>query len=241
MKFLNTRTILTICILLSSIAVIKQNINTQISVMITATMLVILHSERAMLFEKLLGKFKHLWIAILSIAVIQIIFRREGNILLSFNFLKITDIGLFYGITVSLRLTNLILISGLLFSISSTDYMLAFKAWHFPFEISFLITSVIRFIPDYYKLFLAYRETLYLRNIDLKRLTIRNKLLAIVSLLMPVLTTNLAEVKSRAIALDLKGFRLFKKRTYLYESKLKIQDYIFQVVAIMIFLIMLTR
>ena len=228
-RIINTRTILILAIALSSIAVLRQNIRTQLLLSGITLILVLLQEGRKELFRKIFGRLKHLWYAIMTIVILQVIFRREGDPLISFYFLKVTDTGILYGLSVGMRLINLILVAGLLFNISSSAYMLAFKAWKVPFEISFLITTVIRFIPDYYKLFIAYRETMYLRNITLRKLSIKSKLTALISLLIPALTTNLAEVKFRAIALDLKGFRYAPHRTCLHESRLKFIDYLIQI------------
>jgi energy-coupling factor transport system permease protein len=233
---LNTRTIIVIALALSSIVVIRQNITTQLGVIIMALILLVLQEERRAIFSRLTGRLKHFWIAFLAIMILQVLFRRDGDVIFQFHILKITQTGIYYGITVALRLINLILIADLLFRISSAEYMLAFKAWHIPFEISFLITTVIRFIPDYYRLFLAYRETLYLRNIEIRKLSIKNKLSVLVALLIPVLTANLADVKSRAVALDMKAFRLYPQRTYLHEARLRGQDYLIQFLSLIIFL-----
>jgi len=233
---LNTRTIIIIALALSSMVVIRQNITTQIGVIVIALILLALQNDRRAIFTRLTGRLKHFWIAFLAIMILQILFRRDGEIIFQFHILKITETGIYYGITVALRLINLILIAGLLFRISSAEYMLAFKAWHIPFEISFLITTVIRFIPDYYRLFIAYRETLYLRNIEIKKLSIKNKLSVLVALLIPVLTANLADVKTRSVALDLKGFRLYPQRTYLHETRLKAHDYLIQLLTMVVFL-----
>ncbi len=238
-KNLNLRTILIITISLSSIAVIRQNITTQLIVMGTALILLLIHEERKNLFGRIFGRFRHLWIAVVSIFILQVLFRREGEAILSYGLLKVTEGGIAFGVIVSLRLLNLILISGLLFSISTSDYLLAFRAWKVPYEISFLITTVIRFIPDYYKMFLAYRENLYLRNINIKKLSLKAKFTALLSLLIPVLSNALTEVKSRAIALDLKCFRLHKERTYLHESRLKTIDYLLQAVCLIAFIVLI--
>lgn len=238
-RTVNTRTILIIAIALSSIVVIRQNIRTQLLVSVLTALLISVRSDTRSILYKVFGRLKHFWLAILIIILIQIIFRRGGNVLTEFYLLKITDVGLFYGLSVALRLINLILIAGLLFNISSSEYLLAFKAWRVPYEISFLITTVIRFIPDYYRLFIAYRETMYLRNVNIRKLSVKNKLSALVALLIPVLTANLHEVKYRAIALDLKGFRLYPKRTYLYEAKLQSLDYLIQFLTLIGFVMLI--
>lgn len=236
---INSRTVLIITVSLSTISVIRQSLYIQGAVTIVTLMLIIMQQARQVMLLRVFGRLKHLWIAVFSILILQIVFRQGGDVYFSFYLIKITETGVFYGISVALRLINLILISGLLFNIPSSEYMLAFKAWRFPYEISFLITTVIRFIPDYYRMFLSYKESFYLRNIELKRLSLHNKLKAIIMLLLTVLADNLADVKKRAIALELRAFRLYPARTYLYSSKLKLHDYLIQIIAFVSLLLML--
>jgi energy-coupling factor transport system permease protein len=232
-KTLDTRTILIVAASLSTLSVAKQKIIVQLLITAVSLMLILIGSEKGYVFARIKKRMKHLIPAVISLTFIQILFRREGNVLLQYSVLKITDLGVSYSIIIGLRLLNLILIAGLLFDIPSSNFMLAFKSWHFPYEISFLVTTVIRFIPDYFALFNAYQESLYLRNIDLKRLSLKNKMNVLISLLLPVLINNLNDVKFRAIALDLKGFRLYPQRTSLHEKKLTLPDYFIQITTLL--------
>ncbi|MHA1717994.1 MAG: CbiQ family ECF transporter T component, partial [Promethearchaeota archaeon] len=85
------------------------------------------------------------------------------------------------------------------------------------------------------------REALFLRGIELGKLPIIKRFKAYISLLFPVVARAISEVRYRAISLELRAFRLYPTRTYLYLQKLKWYDWIVQagVVGIFVFCILL--
>ncbi len=231
---LEIRTILVIVICLSSIAVIRQNILTQFLVTISALILLIIRHHSLHFLVGVLLRLRKIGFAILTVMIMQIVFRRTGEVYWQYWLIKITEDGLLYGFVVGFRLINLILIAGLLFDVSTSEYLLAFKSWKIPYELSFLITTVIRFIPDYYILFNKYKETFQIRGIYIGKLKFRDKMNALVTILTTALITALNGVKQRAISLDMKGFRLHSNRTYLYSSSLTTVDVLLQISVILL-------
>jgi energy-coupling factor transport system permease protein len=227
-RTLDVRTLLIIVICLSSVSVIRQIVAIQIAVTIITLTLLSLRANNPEMLLVLVRRLKRIWIAVFAVVFFQLVFRREGDVIFSFYLLSITDSGLAYAVIVGLRLINIVLIAGLLFDISSSEYLLAFKSWRFPYEISFIITTVIRFIPDFYSLFTTYGEALHTRGIRLAKLKLVNKMKAAVSLLTAALIQSLNDVSHRAIALDLKGFRRYPTRTYLHDVKLRPRDIVVQ-------------
>jgi energy-coupling factor transport system permease protein len=78
-----------------------------------------------------------------------------------------------------------------------------------------------------------------LRKIDLQELPILKRPQAYISLLFPVVARAIADVRFRAISLELRGFRLYRDRTYLYENKLRWFDYVIQLGAISGFILII--
>ena len=75
------------------------------------------------------------------------------------------------------------------------------------------------------------REAIELRAIDLKKIPLALKPQAYMLFLFPVLARSLANVKFRAISLELRAFRLYKSRTYLHSDNLKPIDFSIQIAA----------
>ena len=176
-----------------------------------------------------------------TLMIFQILFRNEGTVYFSYGIISITSGGISYGFVSSMRFFLIILIAGLLFDVPYFDYLIAFKAWKFPYEISFLVASVIHFIPIFSLEFSKCIEALKLRGIDLNNLKWRNRPKAYISLIFPVIAKAINDVQYRAISLELRGFRLHKNRTSLYEDKLKFVDWLVQISAFVIFMLIIWK
>ncbi|MCD6101456.1 MAG: energy-coupling factor transporter transmembrane protein EcfT [Candidatus Cloacimonetes bacterium] len=225
---INLRTLLIIVILITSLSVIYQKIFVQIVLILLSILLLFLIHPNKKKSARLLHRLKNLGKIIFTLMLFQILFRRGGDVLWQWGIIKITSVGINYGVTSSLRFFLIILIAGLLFDIPHYDYLLALRSWKIPYEISFLVASVINFIPTFNNQFRIIIEELSLRGIDLKRIPILKRPRAYISLIFPVVARTIANARFRAISLELRGFRLYRHRTYLYENKLKWLDYVIQ-------------
>jgi len=226
---LNLRTILILVIVITSLSVIYQDILTQLLLIGFSLIFLFSIKPSKRKFSRLLHRLKNLAKIVLTLMIFQILFRHEGNILWEYGIIKITSVGLNYGVASSLRFFLIILIAGLLFDIPFYDYLLAFRAWKFPYEISFLVSSVIHFIPIFTNQFIRSREALQLRGIELGKLPVQKRTKAYMSLIFPVVAKAIAEVRYRSISLELRAFRLYPERTYLYKLKLRWFDYLIQI------------
>ncbi|MCF7794502.1 MAG: energy-coupling factor transporter transmembrane protein EcfT [Candidatus Cloacimonetes bacterium] len=190
-------------------------------------------------FQRIWHRLKLILRLVVTLMVFQVLFRHEGETLWQWQFIQITSGGLAYGAAASLRFMLIIIIAGLLFDIPYYDYLLAFRAWKFPYEISFLVATVIHFIPIFHRQFQRSKEALHLRGIELSRLPLITRSKAFISLIFPVVARAISEVRYRAISLELRAFRLYPTRTYLYQQKLQWWDWYIQVGAVILFLSLL--
>lgn len=171
---------------------------------------------------------KPLLIMILSLLVVQIVFRNQGHPIWHWKFLCITREGLHYGVSASLRLLIIFFSAGFLLRISYYEYLLSFQSWKIPYELSFLIASVIQFLPVLRKELQNMEEALVIRGIKLSELGLWRRLEAYRELVLPILGKAIASLKYRVISLEMRAFRLYSTRTALHEDRLKIGDYIIQ-------------
>lgn len=188
-------------------------------------------------FSRTYHRLKSIGKIILTVMIFQILFRQEGDIYWQYGIIKITSIGVNYGVVSSLRFFLIILIAGLLFDFPYYDYLLSFRSWKIPYEISFMVASMIHFIPIFSKQFKTSIEALNLRGISIKKVPLLKRFRMFAILVFPVVAKAISNVKYRSISLELRGFRLYKERTYLYESKLNLYDYIIQITGILFFLL----
>jgi len=228
-------------IAITSVSVIYNTIAIQAVLILLAVLLNLIINPSKHKIERVYHRVKLLSRIIFTLMIFQVLFRTGGEVIWQWKFLQISEVGLQYGVSSSLRLLLIVLVAGMLFDIPYYDYLLAFRAWKFPYEISFLVATVIHFIPIFGRQFQRSREALFLRGIELGKLPIIKRFKAYTSLLFPVVARAISEVRYRAISLELRAFRLYPTRTYLYLQKLNWYDWIVQVgvVGIFVFCILL--
>jgi len=226
---LNLRTIIVIVSAITTLSVIHNTIIMQVSLLLFSFFLLLIIQPSKHRFNRLMHRMKLILRVVITLMIFQILFRQGGGTIWQFGIIKITSLGVNYGVSSSLRLVLIVLIAGLLLDIPYYDYILAFRSWKIPYEISFLVASVIHFIPIFHKQFITSREALNLRGIEISKSPFLKRLKIYSALVFPVIARAISEVKYRSISLELRAFRLFPERTYLYQMKLKWYDLIIQI------------
>jgi energy-coupling factor transport system permease protein len=237
---LNLRTILIIVMAITSLSVIYNTVAVQAILIGISLVLLLSINPSKKRFQRIWHRLILILRLVITLMIFQVLFRHEGETLWQWQFIQITSGGLAYGAAASLRFMLIIIIAGLLFDIPYYDYLLAFRAWKFPYEISFLVATVIHFIPIFGRQFQRSREALHLRGIELGKLPLITRSKAFISLIFPVVARAISEVRFRAISLELRAFRLYPTRTYLYQQKLEWWDWVVQVGVMGIFIFILS-
>ncbi|MCF7858135.1 MAG: energy-coupling factor transporter transmembrane protein EcfT [Candidatus Cloacimonetes bacterium] len=229
---LNLRTIILIVSALTTLSVVYNSIFMQVSLISTAIILNLTIQPSQNRFYRLYHRMKLVLKIITIMLIFQVLFRQGGEIIWQYGFIKITETGLNYGISSSLRMLLIVVIAGLLFDIPYHEYIIAFRKWKIPYEISFLVASTIHFIPIFQKQFTISKEALNLRGIELSKVKLSSRIKLFSALVFPVIAKSIYQVKYRSISLELKAFRISPVRTYIYENKLKWFDLVLQILAV---------
>ncbi len=237
---LNLRTVLVLVLLTTSLSIIYQNLPMQLLLICFTLILYGLTGMSRETVLKIWHRLKKIGQIIITLMIFQILFRRGGDIYWQYGILQITSAGVSYGVISSLRFLLIILIAGLLFDYPYYDYLLSFRSWKIPFEISFMVATIIHFIPIFGRQFTLGMEALALRGIVFKKIPLLTRIRMFISLIFPVFAKALYNVRYRAISLELRGFRLYPDRTYLYSSKLKLHDILIQISGVLFFIIILS-
>lgn len=201
----------------------------QSSLLLISIFLLLLIQPSKHKFNRLAHRLNMIFRIIVTLMIFQILFRQGGETIWQFGVIKITSSGLDYGVSSSLRLMLIVLIAGLLLDIPYYDYILAFRSWKFPYEISFLVASTIHFIPIFHKQFIISKEALNLRGIEISKSPLNKRFKIYSALVFPVIARAISEVKYRSISLELRAFRLFPERTFIYQTKLRWYDIVIQI------------
>lgn len=175
--------------------------------------------------EKLGGLVKALKLlvpVIISVFIVQIIFRREGQLLWSWGIVRIYSEGLVLGLQVAIRLLTIMVSAAILTVLGYQDFRVALK--RLPEEISFMIAYMLYLLPVISASFRSYRITLATRGISMRKLKLRDKLKVYKVISLSVLGSLLSESQAQAIELELRGFRRQGKKSFLHRRSFSAVD-----------------
>lgn len=161
---------------------------------------------------------------VLSVAVLQLIFRREGDMLWSYSILGITEGALYWAGLISLRFLTVILCAKALSRSSFPEFQAAFAFLRLPEEFAFMLSYGVQLIPAFGTMLKGFMRSLRLRGIEPAKLPWSKRLQVYRTLAVSALAGIVTNSQSSAIALELRGFRSSGKRSYLYKKSVGLAD-----------------
>lgn len=232
---LDPRTKLVIVLLLSSVAIIYSDILFLLLIFVTSIVLAkALGADLVQVFyrcKKIIG-------VIFAIAIVQSIFTRGGLALISIGDLVIvTDYGIIKSLEFLLRMGIIVGASAIISTSSTRDIIQALIQLKIPYEIAFMVSIAIRFLPVFREEFTDMITAIQLRGIDLKKIKFGHKLRVYNYILVPIVINSLLKAKQLSAAMEMRGFRAYPERTSIRNLKMDIIDYVFIVVSIAVSLI----
>lgn len=206
----------------SSLAVALRNPATLLLVFLLAWLSEFRQGARLLVLR--LAKLQKIGWLIFSLVIIQLIFRREGEVILSAGFVKIYSEALSSSAFLSLRIMIIYLCAISLSSLDFSLYRSAFSAIHLPEEISFMVSYMIHLIPEYTSRFKDQLQELKERGIRIRKLGLAQKISLYKILSLSAIANIILQSGKQAIALELRGFRSRGKRSNLYIHKFTLRD-----------------
>ncbi|WP_214851636.1 energy-coupling factor transporter transmembrane component T [Exiguobacterium sp. s193] len=170
---------------------------------------------------------------ILFTFIVQLFFTREGTVLFELGWLKIYSEGLRLAIIVSLRFFYLVSITTLVTLTTSpielTDaielLLKPFKIVRVPtHEIALMLSISLRFLPTLAEETEKIMKAQQARGVDLAAGPIKERLRAIIPLLIPLFISAFKRAEDLATAMEARGYRGGEGRTRLRESKWTARD-----------------
>lgn len=184
------------------------------------TLILILLSKISIRF--LLNGLKPILFIILFTFLLHIFFTKEGELLVDLGWLTIYEGGLRQGVFISLRFTYLILITTLL-TLSTTPISLTdgleqllnpFKKIKLPVhELALMMSISLRFIPTLMEETSKIMKAQAARGVDFSSGPIKDRISAIVPLLVPLFVSSFKRAEELAIAMEARGYRGGEGRT----------------------------
>lgn len=192
-----------------------------------------------------------IWFLIIFTFLLHIIVTKEGNVLLEiFNF-KIYSKGLIQGFAISMRFFLLILVTSLL-TLTTTpmeitdaieDMLNPLKKVKFPVhELALMMSISLRFIPTLMQETDKISKAQASRGVDFRTGPIKQRINAIVPLLIPLFVSAFKRAEELAMAMEARGYKGGEGRTKLRELKIqKIDIYIYLLFSLVIAGLFMTR
>lgn len=221
---IDPRTKLTIVLLLSTIALIYNNIYTLCAILIASVILsLLMKSDIISIFVRI----RKLFVFMFAIALTQSIFNKSGNPLVVLGkFVILTDLGLIKSLEFILRLAVIIVSASIITTSSSREIIQGLVQWKCPYEIAFMSSVAIRFLPIFKAEMTDMVIAIQLRGIDLKKIKLHEKLKIYKYILTPIVINSVLKAKELSAAMEMRGFRAYPCRTSYLVLKMKQIDFI---------------
>lgn len=221
---IDPRTKLVIVLILSTFALIYNDISTLLLILTLSIIVGILMKSNLITIIKRLRKVIGI---LLAIAIIQSIFISEGTPILRVGSIKIlTDYGILKSLEFILRFSIIISSSAILSTSTSREIVQALVQLRIPYEIAFMVSIAIRFLPVFKDEMSDLIIAIQLRGIDLKKIKFTEKIKIYRYILLPAMTNSLMKAKELSAAMEMRGFRAYPKRTSYNILIMKRIDYI---------------
>lgn len=161
--------------------------------------------KRSVRMLKTLVKFS------LLLFVLQVLFIREGTVLLHLPFqLVITDVGLSFSLLFVLRLFAATMPLGLMLSITQMSDLtnVLVEKVGLPYKYAFALMTTIRFIPLFSQEMAGIMEAQTARGVEFDTKNFFKKIRLLLPLCVPLLISSVRKIDGAAVSAELRGFHL---------------------------------
>lgn len=177
---------------------------------------------------KLIRKLRALVWLVVIIAFLQSIFGVKGNPVLSIgSFVLLTEGGLLMAANTLLRIGTIAASASIFTRTTSRAMIQGLIQLKIPYELAFMSSVAMRFIPVFSEEFRDTVTAIQLRGVDLKKIPLKEKLKIYAKVITPVVYGAVDRAQKLSYAMELRAFRAYPKRTSRLTLKLKTTDYIY--------------
>jgi len=158
-------------------------------------------------FSKFFKRFTQIGATLLVISILQIVFRRDGNILLTFgNFPLVYSVGLREAILLWIRFMIIFALAYVLAGISIFKFLLFSNKAGFSMNLSLLLLITLKLIPFIFSEAKRSLWFLRFRGIQFGNLPLRRKFVATKQLIFSLLMRSIDYASYSALALEMRGY-----------------------------------
>lgn len=188
-----------------------------------------------------LNRARKFIILLVGIVFLQSIFSPSGQTLLSVGNLSIlTTGGLLKGIRVILRMLIIIISATIMSNSSPREIIQGLIQWKIPYEIAFMVSLAIRFIPILGQEAKDAFTAIQLRGIEIDKLSLTKRFKVYSYMFMPVLSGVIHRARELSTSLEARAFRAYPERTSYIRLELNKVDYLIMSASIIFTVMMLS-
>ncbi len=230
------RTKILIVMVLSATSVLSKSVLTMLLIVISTVIYCRLFDVKII---ETMKKLKNILMLLVMSIIIQSIFNRRGNALISIGHISIlTDYGIYMGTMYIMRVFTIVFSGAIIASSGMRNNLYGLSQLGLPYEIGLMVTIGVRFLPILMEEVQSVVMAIGLRGIDLNSLKLNRRLEMIGFLFTPVIYSTIIRAKELAESVEQRGFTIGGKRTAYYKLRFtKIDIIILSTVIILMSLI----
>lgn len=158
-------------------------------------------------FKQFFYRFSQIGSMLLMVSLIQIIFRRSGDVVLAFkDFPIIFSDGLNEAILLWIRFMIIFMLAYIFSQVALFEFFIFMNKIHISLQFSLLLLTTIKFIPFIFDVAKKGLWSVRFRGIQLKELSIKNKYLVLRKILIPMLFQGMQYASISSLGLELRGY-----------------------------------
>lgn len=144
--------------------------------------------------------------------------------------------GFVYGLIQASRSATL-LTAGITLALTThpIDLLYALRKFKLPYELCFLISMSLRFVPQVMDEIRENFRAQKARGFALSQLPFRDKIGAVFQVCDTLIIRWIQGVRDMALAIDLRGFRIYPTRTFVNEKRLQLRDFAVLILSALLF------
>ncbi len=200
-------------------------------------------------FKFIVTAMKPMMLMLFFLLVINVLILKTGYVLVDIYGFKIYSGAVFQTLYISIRLLLMIMVTTILtattkpldLTIAIEDLLSPFKRFHVPaHEIAMMISIALRFIPTLIEETDRIMKAQASRGVDLAQGKLKEKIVGILSLIVPLFVSSFQRAEDLADAMEARGYVPSAQRTRYKQLKATTRDYIMMVVVMLVLGVIIT-
>lgn len=174
-----------------------------------------------------------LWL-IVSLIFIQSIFIADGTSIITLGDITFLTIqGIMKGLQLVLRMLIIIISASIMATNTSREIVQGLVQWRIPYEIAFMVSIAIRFLPMLTDEIRDVVIAIQLRGIELEKIPLRKRIKIYSYVLMPIVANTMVKARKLSTAMEMRGFGVNENRTSYHTLQMRRIDYTVIVITIL--------